>query len=139
MEPESTRRTRTCGQITPGLPCVDGFREDFKPDKDGKIHACRFWTHVAGKDPQSEKIIDHFDCAFAWLPVVILEASQMTRHMTATTQEFRNETNENMKAFGGAMAKAAYAIQELAETQKALTEGVPLPSIENKENNGHDN
>lgn len=133
MQPEYQRQKMNCP--INGKACIDGVRSDFEL----KDKACRLWTHVAGKDPQSEKVIDHFDCAWAWMPVVGLEQSQMTRMGTATMQDFRNETNENMKGFAGAMGKAAYAIQELADTQKALIEGVPLPSIENKENNGHEN
>lgn len=137
MQPEMTRVEMACPLN--GAICNDGFREDFKANEKGNKKQCRWWTHVAGKDPQSEKVIDHYDCAMAWVPVVILEASQMTRHMTATTQEFRNETNENMKGFAGAMAKAAHALQDLSNVQRELLEAVPLPSIENKENNGHEN
>jgi hypothetical protein len=133
MQPESTRTEMTCPLN--GKLCKEGIRSDF----DSSTKPCRWWTHVAGKDPQSEKVIDHYDCAMAWVPVVVLESSQMTRHMTATTQEFRNETNENMKGFAGAMAKAAHAIQDLADTQREMIEAVPLPSLENKENNGHEN
>lgn len=80
-----------------GKACVDGVREDF-PD----IHApngggvlgklkCRWWQHLVGKDPQSEKQIDNWDCAIAWLPVTTIETAQMTRQGTASVDKVANE------------------------------------------------
>lgn len=134
MQSEMTRYEMTCPLN--GKLCKDGVRADFEDQK----KQCRWWTHVAGKDPQSEKVIDHYDCAMAWVPVVVLESSQMTRHMTATTQEFRNETKEGFDNFKKAIGQAAGAFNRLAAATEGMLEAaVPLPAIENKENNGHEN
>ena len=117
---------------------MDGFRPDFKPHTDGKIKACRLWTAVKGKDPQSETILDFYDCSWAWAPVIGIEQSQMTRQNTATMQDFRNEMNDSVKKIGTGMHQAALAFNQLVETQRELIGGVPLPAIENKENNGHE-
>ena len=133
MQPEYERLEMNCPLN--GKICRDGARTDFENQK----KPCRWWTHVAGKDPQSEKVVDHYDCAVAWLPVVGLEQSQMTRMGTATVQEFRNETNGGFARFNKAIEQAAIAFRAMAEAQEALVHGVPLPAIENKENNGHEN
>lgn len=137
MESELKRSEMTCpvnGEI-----CCDGIRDDFKANDKGIKKQCRLWTAVKGKDPQGENVIDFFDCAWAWMPVVGLEQSQMTRHNTATVQEFRNETQKNMSALSGAMKQAAIALNDVADNQREMLEAVPLPALENKENNGHDN
>ena len=136
METELQRKCKTCPQN--GEPCVDGFRPDFKPHTDGKIYACRWWTAVKGKDPQSETILDFYDCSVPWMPVIGIEQSQMTRQNTATMQDFRNEMNDSVKKIGTGMHQAALAFNQLVETQRELIGGVPLPAIENKENNGHE-
>lgn len=137
MQPELTRVEMTC-PLSATL-CTDGVRDDFEPNKEGKIKQCRLWTHVAGKDPQGEKVVDHYDCAWAWMPVVGLEQSQMTRHNTATMQEFRNETHEGLSNFNKAINQAALAFNAMAQAQQELISGVTLPAIENKENNGNEN
>ena len=39
-----------------GKPCIeDGSIVD------GELHACRFWIHVIGKDPQTNKETDNYD------------------------------------------------------------------------------
>jgi hypothetical protein len=137
METELQRKCKTCPEN--GEPCVDGFRPDFKPHTDGKIYACRWWTAVKGKDPQSETILDFYDCSVPWMPVIGIEQSQMTRQNTATMQDFRNETHEKFGGFNKVIEQAAIAFHNLAEMNRQLLDSaVPLPSIENKENNGHE-
>lgn len=137
MQSEMVRYEMTCpynGEI-----CCDGVRDDFKPNDKGIKKQCRLWTSIKGKNPQGEDVIDFFDCAHAWVPVVTIEASQMTRQNTATMQEFRNETHEGLQKMGGALKSAAIAFNDMAQVQREMLEAVPLPSLENKENNGHEN
>lgn len=56
-----------------------------------EIHACRFWVHVLGKDPQTGKEIDNADCVFCWTPMLLIENSQMQRQTGAAVESFRNE------------------------------------------------
>lgn len=53
-------------------------------------HTCEWWTHIRGKHPQGEEIIDHWRCAIAWLPVLMIENSQMQRQTGAAVEDFRN-------------------------------------------------
>lgn len=52
---------------------------------------CPLWVHVRGKHPQSEEPVDHWDCALAWTPVLLIENSQMQRQTGAAVESFRNE------------------------------------------------
>jgi hypothetical protein len=54
-------------------------------------HTCEWWIHVRGKHPQSEEILDQWGCAIAWLPVLMIENSQMQRQTGAAVESFRNE------------------------------------------------
>lgn len=74
-----------------GKLCVDGTREDFPKNSVGGLVKCRWWQHVAGKDPQTEKTIDHYDCAVAWLPTVGIEGAQMSRQTAASVDKVANE------------------------------------------------
>ena len=52
---------------------------------------CKFWTHIRGKHPQSGADLDMPDCAIKWLPVLMIENSQMSRQTGAAVESFRNE------------------------------------------------
>lgn len=52
---------------------------------------CEWWMHIRGKHPQSEEIVDHWSCAIAWLPILMLENSHQQRHTGAAVESFRNE------------------------------------------------
>lgn len=54
-------------------------------------HKCPLWIQVRGKDPQSEKEIDHWACSLAWMPMLLIENSQMQRQTGAAVESFRNE------------------------------------------------
>ena len=54
-------------------------------------HECEWWVHVRGKHPQGEEIIDHWGCAIAWMPVLMIENSQQQRQTGAAVESFRNE------------------------------------------------
>ena len=67
--------------------------------KDGKIHRCAWYTKVIGKDPQSDKDIENWACAMAWMPMLMVEMSQTNRGQTSTLESFRNETIQQQENF----------------------------------------
>lgn len=90
MQSESERKTMACPLN--GKMCADGIREDFAPNPStGRPLTCRWWQHVSGKDPQSEKIIDHFDCSIPWMPILMVENSQMQRFTAASVDKVATE------------------------------------------------
>lgn len=54
---------------------------------------CRFWTHLLGKNPQTEGTIDKFGCAIEFLPILLVENAQMVRHGAASTDKVANVVN----------------------------------------------
>lgn len=58
---------------------------------DKVCHRCPLWIHVRGKPPQSEAEVDYWDCSLAWMPMLLIENSQMQRQTGAAVESFRNE------------------------------------------------
>lgn len=54
---------------------------------------CRFWTHLLGKNPQTEGTIDKFGCAIEFLPILLVENAQMVRQGAASTDKVANMVN----------------------------------------------
>lgn len=76
-------------------PCI----EDGTPvTVDGKteMHACRFWVHIVGKHPQTGADQDLWDCAHAWMPVLLIDNTQRQRETGAAVESFRNVLHEDM-------------------------------------------
>ena len=67
--------------------------------KDNQVHRCRFYIQIRGKDPQSEEMVDKWDCAFALLPIIMIENAQTNRGQTQALESFRNEVVKNQKEF----------------------------------------
>ena len=53
--------------------------------------ACRFWTKVHGKHPQTGEQVDAADCAIVWLPMLLIENSKEQRTTAAEVEKLRNE------------------------------------------------
>ena len=51
---------------------------------------CSFWTHVRGKLPQSEEVVDKYGCAIAWMPILLIENAQMSNQTGAAVESMRN-------------------------------------------------
>lgn len=62
-------------------------------------HGCEWYIHVLGKHPQTGNPIDHYGCAIAWIPVLIIESSQETRQAAAAVESFRNGVSETLTTF----------------------------------------
>jgi hypothetical protein len=74
---------------------------------------CRFWTHLYGKDPQSDQTIDKFGCAIEFLPVLLVENAQMIRHAAASTDKVANQVFAGNKILESARADAQRRIENI--------------------------
>lgn len=122
----------TCACPLNGQLCVDGVRADFPDNANmpGVKVKCRWWTQVAGKDPQSTKEFNFWDCAVAWLPVTTLETSQMGRQTAASVDKVANEVGTlkvNIDNLGRAVTIAG---QNIRQGMEAGTLQVLIPSKE---------
>ena len=68
---------------------------------DGAIERCMWYKELAGRDPQSEEVVQRWDCAIAWLPLLNVEMSGTNRGQTAAIESMRNETVKRQDALLG--------------------------------------
>ena len=52
---------------------------------------CAWFTQIRGTDPNSGKEVDSWECAIAWLPMLMINAANEARQGAAATESFRNE------------------------------------------------
>jgi hypothetical protein len=62
-----------------------------KENMDKVCHKCPWWQHVRGVNPNTGEEIDRWDCAIAFLPILLIEAAKEARQGAAATESFRNE------------------------------------------------
>tara|TARA_B100001029_G_C14801265_1_gene307266 strand:+ start:290 stop:616 length:327 start_codon:yes stop_codon:yes gene_type:complete len=53
---------------------------------------CSWFTQVRGMNPQTGEETDEWGCAVGWLPMLMIENSQMQRQTSAAIESFRNES-----------------------------------------------
>lgn len=68
---------------------------------------CKFWTHLMGKNPQGEGVIDQFGCAIEFLPILLVENAQMIRQTAASTDKVANQVQKSRAEFIGALSQDA--------------------------------
>jgi len=59
---------------------------------------CAWFIHVRGTDANTGKEVDEYQCAIAWMPMLLIENSGQQRQTGAAVESFRNEmvkANEN--------------------------------------------
>lgn len=52
---------------------------------------CAWFIKIQGKNPQDGTDIEDWGCSIAWLPIMMIENSQMQRQTGAAVESFRNE------------------------------------------------
>ena len=52
---------------------------------------CSWFTQLRGTNPNTGKEVDEWGCAITWLPILLVENSQMQRQTGAAVESFRNE------------------------------------------------
>lgn len=70
-------------------PCPLG--SECESIKDGVKYVCPWYVKVMGKVPQSDQMVDEWRCSMSWLPMLMIENSQMQRQTGAAVESFRNE------------------------------------------------
>ena len=65
---------------------------------------CRFWIHVVGKNPATGAAVDNFDCAVAWLPILLIDAARHTVGVQSAVESMRNEVVHRQDQLNNAVA-----------------------------------
>jgi len=101
-------------KIEPKANCpLDGFNPCRQME-------CAWFMKVVGKNPNTGADIEDWGCAMTWLPVMMIENSQMQRQTGAAVESFRNEMVKNNE-IGQRVLLAAVGTPQ--QTQKMILEG----------------
>ena len=84
-------------------------------------HKCKFYIQLMGKDPNTGQDVNDFDCAIAWLPMLLIEGSQQTRQAGAAIESFRNEMVKIQQAVGHPTSDIEQLEDQTSETVKQIS------------------
>jgi hypothetical protein len=94
-------------------------------------HKCEWWTHIRGKNPQGEDVVDHWGCAVAWLPMMMIENSQQQRQTAASVDKFASAVHtaaaDTTAMRGHVVDQIIQAINGRARTREQLTDETDNP------------
>jgi hypothetical protein len=54
-------------------------------------HECKKFVNVIGENPQTGEIVNEWDCADTWVPILMIENSKQQRGTSAAVESLRNE------------------------------------------------
>lgn len=72
---------------------------------------CAWFTQVRGVNPNTGDDVDEWGCAVAWLPVLLVENAQQSRHTGAAVESFRNVVAAGNEQTALMLAEAARQTQ----------------------------
>lgn len=61
---------------------------NFEPCKELE---CAWFMHLRGNNPNTGEEQDEWGCSVAWLPIILMENSQIQSHTGSAIESFRNE------------------------------------------------
>jgi hypothetical protein len=70
-----------------GAKCEEVKQENGKP----VLYRCPWHVKVRGTDINTGEELDHWQCAIAWMPTLMINAANESRKGVAATESFRNE------------------------------------------------
>jgi hypothetical protein len=73
------------------MTCLDGVVK----------HHCQKWMQMIGKHPQSEELINRHGCADSFLPIVMIENTQLQHQTAKAVESMRNEIVKRMDSQTG--------------------------------------
>lgn len=85
---------------------------------------CSWFTRVQGVDLNTGNQVDDYQCAIAWMPMLLIENSGQQRQTGAAVESFRNEmvrANETSQK----ILLASLTVSEINQTYKPLEMNVP--------------
>lgn len=68
-----------------------------KKDVAEVCHTCPFWTQIRGDNPNTGQPMDTWQCAIAWLPILLIENAQQSRQAGAAVESLRNNLVEGVR------------------------------------------
>jgi hypothetical protein len=77
---------------------------------------CAWFTRVQGVDTNTGNQVDEYQCAIAWMPMLLIENSGQQRQTGAAVESFRNE----MVKANEATTRALLASNDIIENKPKL-------------------
>ena len=74
--------------------------------EDCKELGCSWFTQLRGTNPNTGEPVDEWGCAVTWLPMLLIENSQMQRQTGSAVESFRNEMVKSNYSATAAMVEA---------------------------------
>jgi hypothetical protein len=108
----------------PGLTCpLRGGKDVSKV-----CHTCELYVNLKGKDPHSEGTLDNWGCAWSFVPVLLVENTQMEIQTGAAVESMRNEAAKAARRQNNALAGLA-ALLTSGDARPGIMNGGPLIAI----------
>lgn len=100
--------------------CPLGAKCEEVKNVDGKqvLFRCPWYTQVKGYDANAGKETDHWGCAIAWMPTLMINTANESRQGAAATESFRNE----MVKQGEQTQKVMLLAAQLTNKEKLICE-----------------
>jgi len=76
---------------------------------------CAWFIKIVGKNPNTGADVEDWGCSTAWMPMLLIENSQMQRQTGAAVESFRNEMVKANEV-GQRVLMAAAGVPEQAQT-----------------------
>jgi hypothetical protein len=73
---------------------------------------CAWFMKIVGKNPNTGADVDEWGCSMSWLPILMIENSQMQRQTGAAVESFRNEMVKNNEVGQKVLLAAAGVSQQ---------------------------
>lgn len=64
---------------------------------------CLWFIKLQGQNPNTGAAVDEYNCAVAWLPMLLIENAQMSKQTGAAVESFRNEMSTQNGVLGVAL------------------------------------
>lgn len=85
---------------------------------------CAWYTRVQGFDMNSGAQVDSYECAMAWLPMLLIENSGQQRQTGAAVESFRNEMVKSNEQAQQLLLATAGIVQVQHEEQPKLIRSI---------------
>lgn len=90
-----------------------------KQPMESVCHKCPWWQQVRGKHPQSHEDLDRWDCAIAFLPLLLIENSQRQMQTAASVDKVANEMQKTDAQSSATIATLVTLVNRSMDTPRA--------------------
>jgi hypothetical protein len=87
---------------------------------------CAWYTRVQGVDTNTGNQVDNYECAIAWLPMLLIENAGQQRQTGAAVESFRNEMVKSNAQAQQLLLATAGVMQSSNTDQPKLIRSVEL-------------